>query len=218
MERYYEADFTQHRDRILQMSYMAQENLDRAVGGLFTRDERLLREAVERDREIDQMELRIDAECVELLLRLQPVAKDLRLAVMSLKINTNLERMGDQAVFIARVGLDLQSLAPVTDWFGLRELAVRVREAVTLAVQAFVDEDTALARQVKTGDHEINRAYREVLLAMVGFAMENPQQLVQTMELMSVAHALERVADYGKNIADEVIYLVEAEDPRHRGA
>lgn len=217
MERYYDADFTQHRDRILQMFYMAQENLERALNGLFTRDERLLREAVDRDREIDQMELRIDAECVELLLRLQPVAKDLRLAVMSLKINTNLERMGDQAVFIARVGLDLQARAPVTAWFRLRELAARAREAVNQAVEAFIREDTEAARRVRVGDQEINRIYREVVRTMIEFAMENPRQLFQTMELMSVAQALERVADYGKNIADEVIYLVDAEDPRHQG-
>ena len=82
MDRYFEADLTQHRDRILQMSYLALENLERALNGLYSRDEKLLREAVERDREIDQMEIKIDADCVELLLRLQPVAKDLRLAVM----------------------------------------------------------------------------------------------------------------------------------------
>jgi phosphate transport system protein len=216
MERYFDADLNEHRDRILRMSYMALENLERAVNGLFTRDEQLLREAVERDREIDQMELRIDAECVELLLRLQPVAKDLRLAVMSLKINTNLERMGDQAVFIARVGLDLQAMLPVQDWFRIQELSARTHEAVSLAVTSFSKEDTALARQVREGDKEINRLYRTLVLSMVQFAMDNPTQLPQMMELMSVAQALERVADYGKNIADEVVYLVEAEDPRHR--
>ena len=217
MDRYFEADLTQHRDRILQMSYLALENLERALNGLYSRDESLLREAVERDREIDQMELTIDAECVELLLRLQPVAKDLRLAVMSLKINTNLERLGDQAVFIARVGLDLLGQTPVKDWFGLPQLSSLTREAVSRAVLAFTREDTDLAREVRAGDQEINRLYRQLMLAMVHSAMENPSQLPQTMELMSVAQALERGADYGKNIADEVIYLVEAVDPRHRG-
>ena len=216
MERYYDADFTQHRDRVLRMSYMALENFDRALNGLFARDARILREAVARDRDIDQMEVDIDRECIELLLRLQPVAKDLRLAVMSLKINTNLERLGDQAVFMARVGLDLMRLPPVQDWFGLPDLASRARDAVDHAVQAFTDEDTTAAKAVRDGDQEINRIYRAQVLAMIQFAMESPSQLPQMMELMSLAQALERVADYAKNIADEVVYLVDAVDPRHQ--
>jgi len=217
MERYYEGDFSRHRDRILQMYYMAAENYDRALNGLFTRDEALLRDAIERDRQIDQMEVRIDAECVELLLRLQPVARDLRLAVMSLKINTNLERMGDQTVSIARAGLDLARIPSVRDWFGLPDLAADARAAMESALGAFTREDSALARQVRAGDQGINRRYRALLLSMIGAAMENPSQLPQMMELMSIAQALERVADYAKNIADEVVYLVDAVDLRHQG-
>lgn len=216
MDRYYEADFTSQRDLVLRMSYMAQENLERAIDGLLSGDGRKLREVIERDAQIDQMELRVDAECVELLLRLQPVAKDLRLAAMSLKINTNLERMGDQAVYIARVGLDLLQQARPKEWHELPRLAAMAREAVDLAMQSFVREDTALARRVRAGDREINQLYRSIIHAMVQFAMENPSQLPQTIEMVFVAQALERVADYAKNIADEVVYLVEAVDPRHR--
>lgn len=216
MDRYYESDFTSQRDLILQMSYMAQENLERAIDGLLNRNERLLREVVERDSQIDQMEVRVDAECVELLLRLQPVAKDLRLAAMSLKINTNLERMGDQAVYIARVGLDLLRQAPAREWHELPRLAAMAREAVGMAMQSFVKEDTELARRVRAGDQDVNAMYRAMIHAMVQYAMENPGQLPQTIEMIFVAQALERVADYAKNIADEVVYLVEAVDPRHQ--
>lgn len=216
MRRYYESEFTQLRDRILQMAHLATENFDRAVSGFFSRDEAALRETIDRDQQLDQMELKIDAECVELLLRLQPFAKDLRFAAMALKINTNLERLGDQAVFMARVGLDLMRLPPVSELFHLPRLAEMARQAVDRTMEAFIKEDVNLAKQVRTGDHEINALYRQSVQSLMEFAMQNPAQLPQSLELIFMAQALERVADYAKNIADEVIYLVEAVDPRHR--
>jgi len=215
MERYFESDFTELRDRLLRMAYLALENYDRAVTGFFTRDEALLALAVERDGEIDQMELTVDAECVELLLRLQPFAKDLRFAAMSLKINTNLERLGDQAVFMARVGLDMLRKPAIRDWFQLPDLTTRARGAVERAMKAFAAEDTALAREVKSGEVEINAIYRAMVRTLLHYAQSSPEQIPQAMDLLSVAQALERVADYAKNIADEVIYLVEAVDVRH---
>lgn len=216
MERYYEAEFTQLRDRILQMSYLALENYDRAVNGFFAREESELRRTIQQDEQIDQMELMIDAECIELLLRLQPFAKDLRFAAMAMKINTNLERMGDQAVFMARAGLDLMRLPVITDFFQLPRLASMARNAVEQAMLAFAREDSRLAREIRQGEKQINAFYRQIIKSLLEFAMETPSQLPQSVELLFIAQSLERVADYAKNIADEVIYLVEAEDVRHR--
>jgi len=216
MERYYENDFTKLRDRLFQMAYLALENYDRATGGLFARDAAQLREAVERDRLLDELEVKIDGECCDLLLRLQPFAKDLRFALMSLKINTNLERMGDQAVSIARAGLDLLSFPAPADFFDLPRLAARAREAVEGALQAFRSEDAELARKVRHADEEINQLYRKILRELIEFSMASPNQIPQSIELVFIAQSLERVADYGKNIADEIIFMVEAEDIRHR--
>jgi len=216
MERYYEAQFEELRDLLLRMSYLALENLTRALDGLFSRDVGLCAKVMEDDREIDQLEIRVDHACIDILLQRQPVAKDLRFTTMAMKINTNLERLGDQAVYIARVGCDLSRLPPITDNFGLPGLGERAREAVQKAMDAFVREDVELAMRVRAGDEEINRAHREMIQNLFRFMSENPTRMPQAVELIFLAQSLERVADYAKNIADEVVYVVEAFDPRHR--
>jgi phosphate transport system protein len=216
VERYYESQFRDLRDLLLRMSYLAEENVSLALEGLFGRDTDLCRKVIETDREIDMFEVRIDQACIDLLLLRQPVAKDLRFATMSMKINTNLERTGDQAVYIARVGCDLSDLPPIGDFFGLPALGEMVKKAVSRSMDSYIREDVTLAREVREGDEEINRIHRETIQRLLGYMMENPTRVAQTVELIFLARALERIADYGKNIADEVIYLVEAVDPRHR--
>jgi phosphate transport system protein len=216
MERYYESQFRELRDLLLRMSYLATENVSLALDGLFGRDMDLCRKVIETDREIDMFEVRIDQACIDLLLLRQPVAKDLRFVTMSMKINTNLERTGDQAVYIARVGRDLSDLPPIDDFFGLPALGEMVKKAVSLSMESYIREDAALARTVRAGDEEINRIHREAIQRLLRYMMENPSKVAQTVELIFLARSLERIADYGKNIADEVIYLVEAVDPRHR--
>jgi phosphate transport system protein len=216
MERYYESQFRDLRDLLLRMSYLAEENVSMALDGLFGRDTNLCRKAIESDREIDMFEVRIDQACIDLLLLRQPVAKDLRFVTMSMKINTNLERTGDQAVYIARVGCDLSDLPPIDDFFGLPSLGEMVKGTVSRAMEAYIKEDVDLARAVRAGEDEINRIHRETIQWLLRYMMENPTKVAQTVELIFLARALERIADYAKNIADEVIYLVEAVDLRHR--
>ncbi len=216
MERYYEEQYKELRDLLLRMWYITSENLKKALDGVFTRDQALCTEVIAADEAIDRFEVRIDQSCIDLLLLRQPVAKDLRFVTMSMKINTNLERAGDQAVYIARVGCDLMALPPVEESFGVPELAEMARRAMAQAMDSYMNEDVELARRVRTGDEEINRFHREVIRKLLAYMMENPSKLTQTVEMIFLARALERVADYGKNIADEVIYLVEAVDPRHK--
>ncbi len=216
MDRYYESQFRELRDLLLRMSYLAEENVSLALDGLFGRDKELCRKVIEADREIDLFELRIDSASIDLLLLRQPVARDLRFVTMSMKINANLERTGDQAVYIARVGLDLSDLPPVEDFFGLPALGEMVKKAISRAMESYIREDVALARQVREGDDEINRIHRDAIQRLLRYMMENPSRVAQTVELIFLARSLERIADYGKNIADEVIYLVEAVDPRHK--
>lgn len=218
MERYYESQYNELRDLLLRMWYVTGENLKKSLDGVFTRDQNLCAEVIASDEEIDRFEIRIDQACIDLLLLRQPVAKDLRFVTMSMKINTNLERTGDQAVYIARVGCDLMGLPPVGEAFGVPELAEMARNAVAQAMESYTREDVELARRVRTGDEKINRFHREIIRQLLEYMMENPSKVTQTVEMIFLARALERVADYGKNIADEVIYLVEAVDPRHKNS
>jgi phosphate transport system protein len=214
-ERYFEAHFEELRDLLLRISYLAMEAYSRALDGLFSRDAALCEKVVEADKEIDKLEIRIDQACIDILMAHQPVAKDLRFVTMAMKINTNLERMGDQAVYIARVGCDLSVLPPMREVFALPELGERVKSAVQGAIDSFIEEDADLARRVRAGDEEINRFHRDMIEKLLQYMMENPSQIAQAVEMIFLARALERVADYGKNIAAEVIYLVEAVDARH---
>lgn len=217
MERYFEAQFIALRDQLLRMSYLSIESLQRALDGLYGRDRELCQKVVEDDKQIDLFEIENDKACIELLLLRQPVARDLRFATMSMKINSSLERVGDQAVYIARVGCDLADLPPVTDFLKLPELGDRAKTALQRAMDSYIREDAELAREVRNGDVEINRLHRYLIQHFLEFMVETPARVAQAVELIFLAKSLERCADYAKNIADDVIYLVEAVDPRHQG-
>ncbi|MBD3162549.1 MAG: phosphate signaling complex protein PhoU [Candidatus Eisenbacteria bacterium] len=216
MERYYEAQFKELLDLLLRLSYLSIENYSRALQGIFSRDPELCEQVVEADEQIDEMEVRIDQACIDILLMRQPVAKDLRFVTMSMKINTNLERMGDQAVYIARLGCDLSDLPPLKNFFGLPMLGEKAKTAVRTAIDSLVDEDTELARSIAARDPEINRLHRDIIRRILHYMAEEPSKITQAVDLIFLAKAMERVADYGKNIAYEVVYMVDAVDDRHR--
>ena len=210
---HFHREIDQLKKLILKMGTVAEDRLRRACAILETRDEEEARRIMTADWEIDDMEIRVEEECLKILALHQPVARDLRLIVAVIKINSELERIADIAVNIAKRVITIQrnqgvGFATVIDY---QPMAVKVLEMVKASLDALVTEDAALARRVFLMDEEINRlrdlAYKTVLTE-IDDQRTNAACLIN---LYLIARHLERIGDRAANIAEEVIYLVEGE-------
>jgi phosphate transport system protein len=207
---------TSLRNNVLMMSGLSERSLHRAIKGLFERDDDLCAYAIADDEEIDQLEKQIDKDGVDILLRFQPVASDLRRVVSAMKLSSNLERVADQATNIARRARKLNQHPPL----GEIELIVPMRDhAMAMfkdSLDAYVREDVELARAIVPRDHALDEMNRVVSRKLSERMAQDPDQLRGYLNLMFVARHLERVGDHATNIAEESVYAAVAEDIRHQ--
>ena len=203
------------RNNVLMMGGLAERSLDRAMKGLFERDNELCAYTIADDEEIDQLEKQIDKDGVDILLRFQPVASDLRRVVSAMKLSTNLERIGDQATNIARRARKLNQHPPLSEV----DLIVPMREKAMAmfkdSVDAYVREDVELARAIIPRDQSLDELNRVVSGKLIQRMAQDRDQLRGYLNLMFVARALERVGDHATNIAEDAVYAAAAEDIRH---
>jgi len=206
------------RNSVLMMAGLAERSLDRAMKGLLERDDDLCAYAIADDEEIDQLEKQIDKDGVEILLRFQPLASDLRRVVSAMKLSSNLERIGDQATNIARRARKLNQHPPLAEI----ELIVPMQgQAVAMfkdSLDAYVREDVELARAVVPRDHELDELNRTTGRRLVDRMAQDPEQLRGYLNLLFVSRHLERVGDHATNIAEDAVYAAAAEDIRHQAA
>ena len=216
MERHADQEFDELKRELVRMAALAETAIGNAVRALRLRDVRLADDVLRADDAINRLELAIDERCLRMLALYQPEAGDLRFIAMALKINNDLERIGDQAVNIAERSLELfkePSLKPLID---IPHLAQLVQAMLTHSVNAFIHRDAALARSVCRQDDEVDvfddQLFRELLTCM----MREPRAITRAVNLILVSRHLERVADHATNIAEDVIYLVEGRHVKHR--
>jgi len=209
---------TSLRNNVLMMAGLAERSLQRAIKGLFERDDDLCAYAIADDEEIDQLEKQIDKDGVDILLRFQPLASDLRRVVSAMKLSSNLERVADQATNIARRARKLNQHPPL----GEIELIVPMRDhAMAMfkdSLDAYVREDVELARAIVPRDQTLDELNRVVSRKLVERMSTDRDQLRGYLNLMFVARHLERVGDHATNIAEESVYAAVAEDIRHQTA
>jgi phosphate transport system protein len=204
------------RDKLLAMGGRAEEQIGRAVQALVKRDEALAAEVINDDQAIDEAEIGIDELAFLILARRQPVASDLRFVMLALKIVTDLERIGDLAVNIAKRVRDLARfpVSPMQDRIEL--LATRVLGALQLALDAFVHADAERAERVIEGDRDIDALNMHVIADVIsGGDAEDVHAVARALALSSVSRYLERIGDHSTNIAEMVIYFVRGRDVRH---
>ena len=204
------------RNNVLMMSSLTERSLDRAVTGLLTRDDDLCVLAIADDEEIDQLEKQVDKDGVDLLLRFQPVASDLRRVVSAMKLSGNLERMADQAVKIARKARKLNQHPPLPE---IELVEPMQREAMAMfrdSVDAYIREDVAQALTLKPRDKALDELNARASKHLIGRMAEDPDQLRGYLNLMFIARHLERVGDHATNIAEDAVYAAAAEDIRHQ--
>lgn len=203
------------KQQLLFLSSTVEESVAKAVTALVQRDARMAAEVVAGDAEIDNLEVRVEAECLKILALQQPVASDLRFVVATLKINNDLERMGDLAKKIGKNVIYLCGVTQPDVRCNFREIADLSRGMVKRAMDAFVNGDVDLAREVLVDDDNVD-ALKDALYEELRDAMRrHPDQLDALLKLHSVARNLERLGDMATHIAEEVIYMVENNIVRH---
>ena len=204
------------RNNVLMMAGLTERSLDRAMKGLFQRDDDLCANAIADDEEIDQLEKQIDKDGVDILLRFQPVASDLRRVVSAMKLSSNLERMADQATNIARRARKLNRHPPLSEM----QLIVPMHEqAISMfkdSIDAYVREDVELGRAIVPRDEKLDELNRVASRRLIQRMAEDLEQLRGYLNLMFIARHLERVGDHATNIAEDAVYAAAAEDIRHQ--
>jgi phosphate transport system protein len=208
-------ELTDLRRSILTMGSLVEQRVEQAIDALFRADAEGARSVRQGDREIDEMEVDIEAGCLRVLALSQPVAADLRLVLAVLRINNELERAGDEAESIAKRVLDLGQATPVELPETLRRMAEASQRMLRDAITALADGDAALARRVREADQQVDDHQKEIFAWVQEEIPRHVDGTRGAIDLLSVARRLERIADLATNIAEDVIFLVEGAQVRH---
>jgi phosphate transport system protein len=200
---------------LLEMAGRVEFAIRRAISALVDRDEEQAQEVLRNEARINQMEIEIDDLAVRLLARHQPMAKDLRFLTAAIKINNDLERMGDLAVNIVERALSLIHQPPIKPLVDIPQMAKLVDSMVRNSLDAFVKRDGQLARGVLLSDDAVDDLRDRVCDELVVFMEKDPSTISRALDLIMVARNLERVADHATNIAEDVLFLAQGIDVRH---
>jgi phosphate transport system protein len=206
------------RNNVLMMAGLAERTLDRAVKGLLQRDDNLCATAIADDEEIDQLEKQIDKDGVDVLLRFQPVASDLRRVVASMKLSTNIERIADQATNIARRARKLNRHPALPEVEIIVPIQAHAMAMFKDSIDAFAREDVDLSRAVVARDKELDYMNKMANRKLTERMAQDPKALRGYLNLIFISRCLERVGDHATNIAEDAVYAAAAEDIRHQTA
>lgn len=210
-------DIDKLKKNILALSAVVEDSVRKAVLSAENRDSVMAQSVIERDKEIDAMEVDLEEECLKMLALHQPVAMDLRFIIAVLKINNDLERIGDLAANIAERVIYLSEHQDVTIPSTITQMMENVQPMLAKSLDALVNMDKALATEVLTLDDVVDEIHRNAYLGIQSRIKENPENLAVLIQWMSVSRCLERIADQATNIAEDVIYMLDGEIIRHQG-
>ena len=201
--------------RLLEMGGLAEERVRAAIQGLVTRDPALFEKVLLGDEPINQLHIEVDNRCFRLLALHQPMATDLRAIVAAVKINTDLERVGDLAVNIAEAGTRYISHPPVKKLIDIPQMGDIAQSMLRDALDAFVKRDTRLAHEVLNEDDRLDSLKTQVFRDLLTYMLKDQSTVEPALDLILVSRHLERIGDHATNIAEDVIFMVSALDVRH---
>ena len=204
------------KSELLSLCKVVEESFRQAVKSIQKRDAKLAKKVIEADIKIDQMEVDVEEECLKILALHQPVAVDLRFIITALKINSDLERIGDLAVNIAERSQFLAAQAEINVLFDFNSMAEKTKSMLRKSLDALVNMDSEMAYEVCAADDEVDAINRKMYNQVKDSIRSHPEWLESLIHLLSVSRHLERIADHATNIAEDVIYMVEGEIVRHR--
>ena len=215
MERHFEQELEQLRSKLLVMSALVESAVYYSVTAVVRTDRKLAGEVLQNEGRVNRMQIEIDEQAVSLLALHQPMACDLRLITAAIKINIDLERMGDLAVNIAERALSLMDEPVVPHGIDIPHIAALVQNMVRESLDAFISKDAALAQRVLSSDDAVDALRTAFFHELISFMQSEPNHIPQGMNLLSIVRNLERVADHATNIAEDVLFYVKGIDVRH---
>ncbi|MFN0067131.1 MAG: phosphate signaling complex protein PhoU [Limisphaerales bacterium] len=214
---HFEADLNELRQRLLAMASYATAAVRNAVRAVIERDDDLARQVEAEDTILDDFEKGVDEASLQLLAR-APLARDLRFIVVASKLSNDLERIGDEATAIARRAIELNREPQLKPYLDVPRMSKMVLDMIDDAIGSFVAMDGEKARTVVGRDREVDLLNKQIHRELTSFIAEDASNITRCLNLMQVSKRLERIGDHATNIAEEVVYLIEAKDIRHTGA
>ncbi|MBU1913054.1 MAG: phosphate signaling complex protein PhoU [Candidatus Omnitrophica bacterium] len=216
MERHFDQELKDLNQEILKMGAFAEEAIYKSVEALKNQDTKLAHAVIDHDNDVDNLELAIDEKCIDLIARYQPMAKDLRFIATGMKINAELERIADIAVDIAQRTLELVDKPLLKPLIDIPKLTSVAQNMVKMSIDAFIKRDIELAKKVLLSDPEAN-ALRDLVQKELteDYMAKDSSSAPRAVQLLLIARFLERICDHTTNIAEDVIYMVQAEVVKH---
>ena len=214
-DKKYEEDLRKLREDILYMGGLVEDQIQKAVKSLVDRDSDMANIIIERDHEVNRLDVDIDDLCIRLLALHQPAGRDLRFITTGLKITTDLERIGDMAVNICERALELNEEPQLKPYIDIPRMAQISQRMIRESLDAFVREDTDLALKVCKDDAEVDDLNAQIFRETISFMIEDPHTINRAMKIGSVSKYLERIADHATNIAEMVVFMVKGKSIRH---
>lgn len=214
-DKRYEEELKKLREEILYMGGMVEDQIQKAIKSLVDRDSSLAEVIIERDHEVNRLDVDIDDLCIKLLALHQPAGRDLRFITTGLKITTDLERIGDMAVNICERALELNQEPQLKPYIDIPRMARIAQRMIRESLDAFVREDTELALTVCKNDEEVDQLNSQIFREVVTFMIADPATINRAIKISSLSKYLERIADHATNIAEMVIFMVKGKSIRH---
>ena len=213
--RHFEQELEQLKGKLLEMSALVEASVQRSVAAVTQKDRSAADQVFRDEARINELEMEIDEFAINLLATQQVVAADLRLVVAALKINTDLERMGDLSVHIAQRAVSLLSEPVIKPMVDIHHMSSLVESMVRKSLDAFVTNDADMARSVLSSDDAVDSLRSASYHELISFMEKDPQHIPQALDLIGITRSLERIADHSTNIAEDVMFLVKGIDVRH---
>ncbi|MFA5271497.1 MAG: phosphate signaling complex protein PhoU [Candidatus Omnitrophota bacterium] len=216
MERHVDQELKELNKDILMISALAEEAIYKSIEALKCRDRAMAKSVIDDDSNIDKLELLVDEKCIDLIARYQPMARDLRFITTGMKINAELERIADIAVDIAQRTLEIVDLPLLKPLVDIPKLAAVAQNMVKMSIDSFVKGDIALAKKVLLSDSEADQLRNNIQKELIEeYMVKDATTAPRAVQLLLIARFLERICDHTTNIAEDVIYMVQAEVVRH---
>src|SRR5882672_7801389 len=217
LSKQFDAELETLRSRVLEMGGLVESQIRRALDALASGDRALIEEVIATDHRVNGMEVALDGDCSQVIVRRQPAANDLRMILAITKTVTDLERMGDEAQKIARMARSIheRGASQLPHMLDLRHAAEVALSMLRRALDAFARLDVATAAEVIRDDAAIDSEFQSLLRQLITFMMEDPRTISTALEIIWIAKAIERIGDHAKNMAEYVIYIVKGTDIRH---
>jgi len=216
MKKHYSEQLAGLREQVLRMGGLVEQMTRRVVQALVERDVGILPEVRAMESRVNQLHIEIDEACIELIALRQPAAVDLRFIAAAMKINTDMERIGDQAINITERAEVLLTVPPLKPLIDIPRMADIAQEMLKASLDAFVNGDDALALETIRRDDEVDQLKDQVFRELLTYMMADPSTIPRAMELILVSRHLERIGDHATNICEDVIFMVKGKDVRHQ--